>query len=233
MTDMRDRPEAVMLFAAGFGTRMGRLTADRPKPMIEVAGKPLVDHALDLVRAHGANRMVINLHYRAAQLERHLEGAGIAFSHEQPEILDTGGGLRAALPLLGSGPVFTMNTDAIWRGPNPLDQLLRIWAPDRMDALLLCIRKSKAHGHVGEGDFQMNQSGLARRGPGLVYSGLQIIRTDLLHEITDTRFSLNLVWDRILARDRLFVTPYPGEWCDVGSLDGIGKAENMLGYHDV
>ncbi|HKL64600.1 MAG TPA: NTP transferase domain-containing protein, partial [Roseovarius sp.] len=113
----------VMIFAAGFGTRMGALTQDRPKPLIKVAGRALIDHALDLVAGHAPSRIVVNLHYRADQLVAHLDGRGVRLSHETPDILDTGGGLRAALPLLGDGPVLTMNSDAVWQGPNPLSHL--------------------------------------------------------------------------------------------------------------
>ena len=132
-------PDALMLFAAGFGTRMGALTADRPKPLVEVAGKPLIDHALDLAEGVGPLRRVANAHYRADQLAAHLDGRDVALSREEPEILDTGGGLRAALPLLGPDPVFALNTDAVWSGPNPLRLLAEAWDPERMDALLLCV----------------------------------------------------------------------------------------------
>ncbi len=221
-----------MLFAAGFGTRMGALTADRPKPMVCVAGKPLIDHALALVNAIGPEKIVINTHYRPDHLVSHLKGTEILISHED-EILETGGGLRAALPLLGSGPVFTMNTDAVWLGPNPLDQLTQLWDPDRMDALLLCIKRNLAIGHAGQGDFEFEKSGQARRGPGDVYSGLQIIKTDILYDIPDTVFSLNLLWDKMLAERRLFAATYSGKWCDVGTPEGIQLAEGMLGYPHV
>ena len=225
---MRNDPGSVMLFAAGFGTRMGRLTADRPKPMLEVAGKPLIDHALDLVRAYKPARIVANLHYLPEQITAHLDGTGVLYSDETPEILETGGGLRAALPLLGDGPVFTMNTDAVWSGPNPLDHLARAWDPRRMDALLLCIPRENAVGHAGSGDFMIDAEGRATRGPGAVYSGLQIIRTDGLHAIPQRVFSLNLLWDRMLEAGRLYALPYPGKWCDVGTAEGIQSAEDML-----
>jgi len=230
---MCDRPHSVMLFAAGFGTRMGALTADRPKPMIEVAGKPLIDHALELVRAHGASRIVANTHYRPEALIQHLGQTEVILSHEAPDILETGGGLRAALPHLGTGPVFTMNTDAVWRGPNPLDQIAALWDPDRMDALLLCIPRDQAIGHSGTGDFVIDASGQAQRGPGLVYSGLQILKTDGLHDIAEPAFSLNVLWDRMFGDGRLFATSYPGKWCDVGHPEGIVQAEDMLGYPHV
>jgi len=223
----------VMLFAAGFGTRMGALTATRPKPLIEVAGRALIDHALDLVDAHAPPRVVVNLHYLPEQIRAHLRGRDVRFSHETPDILDTGGGLRAALPLLGPGPVLTMNTDAIWRGPNPLTLLAPLWDRARMDALLLCIPPQNAIGHAGAGDFTLGDDDRLSRGPGLVYSGVQIIAPEPLHAIPETGFSLNRVWDRIAERGRLFGAVYPGQWCDVGRPEGIALAEDLLGYGHV
>lgn len=222
-----------MIFAAGFGTRMGNLTADRPKPMIEVAGRPLIDHALEHARAFGAERIVANIHYKPEAIRRHLAASEVILSEEQPRILDTGGGLRAALPLLGGGPVFTMNSDAIWLGPNPLQYLAGLWAPAKMDALLLCIDTENAVGHVDDGDFTVDANGRARRGPGAVYTGVQIIRTDRLHDIDAAAFSLNRVWDGMLERGRLHAATYPGKWCDVGRPEGIELAEDMLQSGDV
>lgn len=224
---------AVMLFAAGFGTRMGALTATRPKPLIEVAGRPLIDHALALIEAHGAGPVVANLHYLPDQLERHLGTRNVRLSYESAEILETGGGLRAALPLLGPGPVFTMNTDAVWRGPNPLDQLAALWRPEEMDALLLCIPRVQAIGHTGAGDFLIGPEMRATRGPGSVYSGVQIVKPDLLHTIPERSFSLNRIWDVMLAKGRLCAVNYPGQWCDVGRPEGIALAESMLAAPDV
>lgn len=221
-------PEAVMLFAAGFGTRMGALTKDRPKPLIEVAGKPLIDHALDLVNDLGPQRVVANLHYHADQLAAHLAPRGVLLSRESPEILETGGGLRAALPLLGSDPVFTLNTDAIWSGPNPLTLLRAAWDPDRMDALLMCIPIAQTIRHSGSGDFAADETGRITRGGGLVYGGAQILRTDGLHGFQQPAFSLNLLWDQMQQQDRLFALTYPGRWCDVGRPEGIAMAEGLL-----
>ncbi len=225
---MSQSPDAVMLFAAGFGTRMGALTKDRPKPLIEVAGRPLIDHALALVDAVHPPRVVANLHYHAEQLQAHLAPKGILLSHETPDILETGGGLRAALPLLGTGPVFTMNTDAIWTGPNPLSLLQQAWDPDRMDALLMCVPIVQTIGHAGEGDFTADAEGRITRGPGLVYGGVQILKTDGLQHIPEQAFSLNLLWNQMHDRQRLFALEYPGRWCDVGRPEGIALAEGML-----
>lgn len=217
-----------MLFAAGFGTRMGALTADRPKPMIAVAGRPLIDHALDLCQAANIKRKVINLHYRGNQLREHLAERDVLFSEEQPDVLETGGGLRHALPLLGDGPVFTLNSDAIWTGTNPLIQLARVWEPEKMDALLLLVPKSNALGHKGAGDFLMNAEGQLSRGAGAVYSGAQIIKTELLESMPQGAFSLNLCWSEMQKQGRLFGTLHNGGWCDVGQPESINLAENML-----
>lgn len=218
----------VMLFAAGFGTRMGDLTKSRPKPLVEVAGRALLDHALSLVSDAGGARTVVNTHYLGEQIAEHLAGQDIALSHEAPDILDTGGGLRNALPLLGQDTVMTLNTDAVWAGPNPLALLDAAWDPERMDALLLCLPKENALGHKGGGDFVAIDGGPAHRGPGLVYSGVQIIKTAGLHDIQDDAFSLNVLWNDMIARKRLFILSYSGHWCDVGHPAGITLAEEML-----
>ncbi len=221
-------PQSIMLFAAGFGTRMGALTRNRPKPLIEVGGRPLVDHTLDLVQGAGPLRTVANLHYLADQLEAHLKPKGVLLSREEPEILETGGGLRAALPLLGAEPVFTLNTDAIWAGPNPLTLLQDSWNPDIMDALLMCVPVPNAIGHAGSGDFTADAEGRITRGPGLIYGGAQIIKTDGLGEFPEKAFSLNRLWDRMHDQRRLFAVEYPGKWCDVGRPEGIALAEGLL-----
>jgi len=231
-TGMPSRPTAIMLFAAGFGTRMGALTSNLPKPLIPVAGKPLIDHALELTNAIQPDRIVANLHYRADQLAEYLAPKGVLLSHE-PEILETGGGLKAALPLLGSGPVFTINPDAIWDGPNPLPLLRTAWKPEKMDALLMCIPVARASGYSGPGDFTIGQDGRIQRGPGLVYGGVQILKTQGLKSIPDNAFSLNVLWNRMQAKNRLYCVVFPGRWIDVGHPEGIELAETLLASNDV
>lgn len=220
-----------MMFAAGFGTRMGALTRDQPKPLVRVAGKPLLDHALEVAGAAGVTRIVVNLHYLGTQIEAHLAGRDIGLSWEHGQILETGGGLKAALPLLGEGPVLTLNTDAIWTGYNPLTQLLAAWDPDRMDALLLLLPAKNAKGHGGKADFCVAPDGQIRRalGPeGMVYLGAQIIKTSSLTAVSETVFSLNLLWDQMITTGRAYGLEHQGGWCDVGRPEGIAEAEAML-----
>jgi len=221
-------PQAVLLFAAGFGTRMGALTRTRPKPLIAVAGRALLDHALD--RAEAVPRKVVNAHYRADQIAAHLaHRPDIALSVEAPDILDTAGGLRHAAPLLGAGPVYTLNTDAVWTGPNPLATLAAAWDPARMDALLLLVPPDRALGHAGMGDFLRGADGRLARGRGAVYTGAQIIRPSAVPPAARAEpLSLNAVWDRLAAAGRLFGALHPGGWCDVGTPEGIARAEALL-----
>ncbi|MDU9006038.1 nucleotidyltransferase family protein [Sedimentitalea todarodis] len=230
---MKQSPDAVMLFAAGFGTRMAPLTDHCPKPLIPVAGKPLIDHALALIKATNPARIVANTHYLPDQMADHLRPLGVSLSPEQPEILDTGGGLRAALPQLGNGPVFTLNPDAIWAGPNPLTLLRKAWKPDQMDGLLVCVPIAQTVGRIGSGDFDVNESGRISRGADFVYGGAQIVKTDELHDIPENSFSLNVLWDRMLQDGKLFALRYPGRWCDIGHPAGIGLAEDLLAQSDV
>ena len=217
-----------MLFAAGFGTRMRHLTADRPKPMVEVAGRPLIDHALGLAKEITPTVIVANLHYLPETLLAHLAHLDVQTIIEMPKILETGGGLRNALPVLGDGPVITMNTDAIWRGPNPLRLLLEAWDPVQMDALLMGVPPAQALEHSGNGDFVIAPDGRLTRGAGVVYGGVQIIKTELLAEVEQDAFSLNLVWDKMLAKQTMFGLTYSGEWCDVGHPEGVKSAETLL-----
>lgn len=217
----------IMFFAAGLGTRMGALTKDMPKPLIKVGGKTLIAHALDLVNSAGVGRKVVNLHYRGDMIRQHLADRDIIFSDESDALLETGGGLRHALPLLNGNPVLTMNTDAVWQGPNPVQHILSAWRP-QMEALLLLVEKHNVSGHLGKGDFSVDAEGRLHRGPQTIYTGLQIVRTDVLAQINETAFSMNAVWNIINARGGLFGTVYDGQWCDVGQPSSLPLAEAML-----
>jgi MurNAc alpha-1-phosphate uridylyltransferase len=224
-------PFPLMIFAAGFGTRMGTLTADRPKPLIPVAGRPLIDHALGVARQAGAGRIVVNTHYKADQMATHLAGSGVMISHEPGPILETGGGLRQALPLLGPGPVAILNSDGIWTGANPLAQLAHAWDADRMDALLLLLPVTQTLSHGGKGDFRLDTSGHLSRGQGgedHVYIGASILNPACLGGKDGEVFSLNRPWNTAIAAGRAFGVTHQGRWCDVGRPEGIAAAEALL-----
>lgn len=220
----------LMVFAAGFGTRMRELTKDRPKPLIPVLGRSLLDLALDHGDQIGAQPIVVNTHYLGDQIRNHLQGRKIAISDE-PEILETGGGLRKALPLLGAGPVMTLNPDVVWRGPNPLDVLAKHWDADRMDALLLVMPRVQVAGRIGGADFALDEAGRITRNSaseGVVYLGAQIVKTEGLLAINQDAFSLNLLWDQMISQGRAYGVLYDGQWCDVGSPEGLAQAEVLL-----
>lgn len=228
-------PAAAMVLAAGLGTRMRPLTDRLPKPLIPVAGRPLIDRALDHVAAAGVPRAVVNLHYLAPMLRAHLAGRvapQVAFSDETARLLDTGGGVRQALPMLG--PVFfVLNSDAIWTGSNPLATLAAAWAPGRMDALLLLVGRDRARTYTRAGDFHLGADGLpVRRGAAptaaYVYTGAAIMTAAAFAHMPEGPFSLNLPWDRLLATGRLAAVVHPGVWVDVGTPDGIAAAETAL-----
>ena len=221
-------PDAILLFAAGMGTRMGALTADRPKPLIEVAGRTLLDRALDLADAAGVGRKVVNTHYLGGMIAEHLAGRADIMLSPETTLLETGGGLAAALPLLGPGPVLTLNTDAVWTGPNPLTSLSVAWDAAAMDALLLLAPKAAATGHRGSGDFDLHADGRLSRGSGYVYLGAQILVPNLLDAIPGPAFSLNAAWDRAIGRGRCSGIIHPGGWCDVGHPAAIALAETLL-----
>ena len=230
-------PTTAMILAAGFGTRMGALTRARPKPLLRVAGRALIDHALDTAAAAGAARAVVNLHYLGDQIRAHLAGRtapAVAFSDETPEILDTGGGVVQALPLLGPGAFFALNSDAVFAGRNPLGVLAGAWQPARMDALLLLVPIGRARAYTRAGDFFLDTDSGAPRRRGsaaqapLVFSGAQILSPRALDDAPGGAFSLNLVWDRLIGAGRLAAVTYPDEWIDVGTPEGLAVAERTL-----
>ena len=230
---MAKTPFPVMIFAAGFGRRMGALTKDKPKPLVPVKGRALIDYAVDIARESGAQTILVNLHYKHQMLADHLRDAPVQTRLELPDILETGGGLKAALPQLGAGPVVTINSDAIWQGENPIAALRARWQPERMEALLLCIERTRAHGHSGAGDFSLAENGCLQRGGNLVYTGVQIIKTDGLMAIEQRAFSLNLLWAQMIERQGVYGAVYRGNWCDVGHPEGLACAQNMLSHSNM
>lgn len=224
-------PNAAMIFAAGFGTRMGDLTKDTPKPMLKLGGRPMIDRSVDLLRSAGINRIVANTHYLHDKIAPHLKRIGVENSHEQGQILDTGGGLRLAHPLLGQGPVVTLNPDAGWNGPNPIQTLLSAWRPE-FRALLLVVPVARALARKTPGDFSFESGTLRRRG-GFVYTGAQIIDQSLLESVPEEVFSLNRIWDILIEDNALQGVSYAGQWCDIGHAEGLSIAEKMLAQDDV
>lgn len=217
----------LMIFAAGLGTRMRPLTETTPKPLIPVADRTLLDRALDLGRAAGTGPIVVNTHYLGHRIAAHLAGRDVAISDESGTILDTGGGLRQALPLLGQGPVMTLNPDVVWTGPNPLAALDAAWRDD-MDALLMLVPLDRATARQGAGDFSLDDAGRISRRGDFVYAGAQIIRPDRLADIPERVFSLNRLWDLLIAGGRVHGIVHPGGWCDVGYPGAIPLAEGLL-----
>lgn len=224
-------PFPLMVFAAGFGTRMGALTAERPKPLIPVAGRALIDHALAVGQAAGVTRTVVNTHYRAEQIAAHLAGRDIAISHERDLILETGGGLKAALPLLGEGPVAILNSDGIWTGENPLRELAAVWDGTRMEALLLLMPLRDTLAHGPKGDFRLAADGRISRGAGgedHVYIGAQILNPARIAATPEDVFSLNKPWSEMIAAGTAYGILHRGGWCDVGHPEGIAAAEALI-----
>ena len=232
-------PATAMVMAAGKGTRMRPLTATRPKPLIEVAGATLLDHVLDHLRAAGVGRVVVNVHYFADALEAHLKSrAGdleVVVSDERDHLLETGGGLMKAKPLLRDDPFLCVNTDNIWvDGPvDGIRLLASHWDDDRMDALMLLVPLARANNHLGRGDFHMDPWGrLSRRKPGrvapYVWTGIQMLSQRLLKDPPGEAFSTNVFWDRAIAEGRCFGVVHQGLWFDVGTPPAIQKTEAML-----
>jgi len=234
---------AAMIMGAGLGTRMRPLTDDRPKPMIPVLGKPLIDHAIDRLVAAGITRIVVNLHYKAEMLRAHLSGrrdAEIVFSDESERLLDTGGGVVKAMPLFGDAPFFILNSDSLWteNGPPVLTALRKAWDPARMDGLLLLAEMATALGYEGHGDFALDGDGRITRARDaahdakpFAYPGVQIVHPRLFADAPPGAFSTNLMWDRAIAARRLSGLVLDGVWLHVGTPQARDAAEAFLAAH--
>ncbi len=221
---------ACMILAAGLGTRMGELTKHRPKPLIEVGGRPLLDHALEQARAVNASRIVVNAHYHADQICSYLAShEDVIVSEEQPELLDSGGGIRAALPILQADVIATLNADAVWTGAKALVQLRDAWVPDNMDVLALLVPQSNAIGRKGGGDFGLNAAGqIGWDRTGHVFTGAQILKASLFENCPQGPFSVHQIWNKAMASGRMMGILHRGWWADVGHPQGIALAEAML-----
>jgi N-acetyl-alpha-D-muramate 1-phosphate uridylyltransferase len=230
-----------MVLAAGLGKRMRPLTASRPKPLIEVARKPLLDHVFNHLRAAGIKRAVVNVHYLADAVEAHLRSRvkdiEVVISDERGKLLETGGGLVKAMPLIEDDQFLVVNSDNYWvDGPVDAIHLLgQRWDDETMDALLLMVPLARANCHRGQGDFHMDPIGrLSRRKPGrvapFVYTGVQIISRRLLDGAPDGAFSTNLLWDKAIAAGRCYGLVHQGLWFDVGTPPAIARTEAILAH---
>lgn len=226
-----------MVLAAGLGLRMRPITLTTPKPLIPLAGRTMLDRALDALDAHGVEQVIVNAHHLADVLARHLAGRRLPAVRlcVEAERLETGGGVRNALPLLGRGPFFVLNGDILWQdGSQPtLDTLAAGWDDATMDALLLLHPVETALGYDGAGDFHRESDGrLVRRRDGetapFLFAGLQVLHPRLLAGSPDGTFSLNLLYDRAMARGRLYGIEHGGRWCHVGTPADIPVAEAFL-----
>ena len=232
-------PGTAMIMAAGLGKRMRPLTATRPKPLIEVGGKALLDHVLEKLRIAGVRKIVVNVHYLAASLEAHLtsrdHGLEVVISDERELLMETGGGLVKAEPLIDCDPFLALNSDNLWiDGPaDTLKLLASQWDSDRMDALLLLVPQARALNHKGMGDFHMERSGRLRRRERshvapFVFTGIQMASKRLLRDAPDGPFSTNLLWDRAIEEGRCFGAVHQGLWFDVGTPQSIQLTEAAL-----
>lgn len=230
-------PTRAMVLAAGFGKRLRPLTLSRPKPLVSVAGRTLIDRTLDRLEAAGVTDVVVNLHYRADMLAEHLAERAtpnIILSMED-ELLETGGGVLNALDRLGPDPFLVVNSDMIWRDAltNTLGLMGRQFDPTQMDALLMMQPTITAHGYRGQGDFHMDSAGRLRRRKSpkvapFLFSGVQILRAEVFAGMTVEPFSLNRIYDQAQAAGRLFGTRHDGDWLDVGTPAGLAVAEQAL-----
>lgn len=229
--------DTAMILAAGLGKRMRPLTASQPKPLVRVAGKALIDHVLDRLFDAGITRAVVNVHYLADALEAHVlarRAPQVTVSDERAQLLETGGGMMRALPLLPD-PFFALNADNIWLdGPKTaFHDLSRRWNPDVMDALLLVVPHARAANFDGLGDFHMDPLGtLSRRRDGriapFIYTGIQLVSHRLLREAPDGPFSTGILWNRAMAEGRLFGVSFTGQWFEVGTPQAIRPTEEAL-----
>lgn len=238
MTAPKTAPKTAMVLAAGLGTRMRPLTDDRPKALVEVAGRALIDHVLDRLADAGVEKAVVNVHWFADRLESHLAARGrgpeIVISDERETLLETGGGLKKAAPLLGDDPVFVANIDSVWLDrDDALNQLARLWNPSIMDAALLLARREGSIGFEGDGDFFLGDDGkLTFRGEAasapFAYMGVHICRPDYVADGPEGAFSLSQFWRRSAAAGRLYGVVMDGDWMHVGDPQARDEAEAKL-----
>ena len=233
-----------MIMAAGKGTRMMPLTADRPKPLVEVGGVALLDHVLDHLRDAGIGKIVVNAHYLADQVEAHLAAHAtdfdVSISDERELLRDTGGGLVQALPMISDDPFICVNADNWWTndGQNAIARLMAHWDAARMDVLMLLVPLATAYNSQGIGDFNMDADGRLSRRVGdapapYVWTGIQLLSKKLIVDPPSDVFSTNVFWDRAIAEGRCMGLVHEGMWFDVGYPAAISATEDRLGLHGV
>jgi MurNAc alpha-1-phosphate uridylyltransferase len=238
MTSGNLASDTAMVLSAGLGKRMRPLTATQPKPMVRVAGKPLLDHALDQLDAAGVAKAVVNVHYLPHAIEAHLKGRkrgpATTISDERALLLETGGGMAKALPLLPD-PFFAINSDNVWlEGPRDVfAELSAAWDPARMDALLLLVPHARALNYKGKGDFHLDPIGrVSRRRSGriapFIYSGIQLVSHRLMRDAPEGAFSTNVLWNRAIEERRLYGISFTGMWFEVGEPGAIAPTEDWL-----
>ena len=230
--------DVAMVLAAGLGTRMRPLTLKRPKPLVEVAGRTMIDHCLDKLADAGVARAVVNVHHFPDMVRQHLTARtspAVAISDESGKLLETGGGMLRAQPLLAADPFFCINSDNLWvDGPQDVfHQLSEAWNPARMDALLLVVPHARAANHKGKGDFHMDANGrLTLRRSGriapFIYSGIQLVSRRLLRDAPEGPFGTMVLWKRAMEEGRLYGVSHLGLWYEVGSPDAIAPTEEAL-----
>lgn len=228
-----------MVMAAGLGTRMRPLTDDKPKPLVKVAGKAMIDHCFDKLEEAEVEKVIVNVHYFPELLEAHVRSADYPFefliSDERSELMETGGGLVQAQSLIRDQPFFCINSDNLWSDgtPTSLEKLSGRWNDTEMDALLLIVPHSGARNYKGTGDFLLDDEGrITRKIPDgeapYIYTGIQLISKRLLRDAPDGPFSTMKLWERAIAEKRLFGLVHTGEWYEVGSPEAIAPTEAAL-----
>lgn len=218
-----------IIFAAGFGSRMQELTADTPKPLLNFNGAALIEHAIGHAKNFEVPSISVNAHFQAEKLVEFFAYSNISVFVEENEILDTGGGLKRISDAQNFNTVFTMNSDTIWTGVNPLALLMKAWDPETMDALLLCVSPENAVGKIGQkGDFHIGEDNLITRGGIYTYASCQIIKSEFVQQYEQTVFSLNAIWDQMIENKRAKATIYPDPWIDIGTKQAYEQAKQKF-----
>ncbi|SCB48107.1 nucleotidyltransferase family protein [Rhizobium multihospitium] len=230
-----------MVLAAGLGTRMRPITDTTPKPLVKIAGKPMIDYVLDALVEAGVEQAVVNVHHHADQMEEHLHsyrGLEILISDERDALMNNGGGIVKGLKLLNRDPIFVMNADLFWIGETPgqptnLYRLAGFYDENHMDIAMLCVELERTTGHNGKNDFSMAEDGQLRRYRdaqynGVVYAGAFVMNPSLLDDAPDDAFNINIYFDKAIARGRLYGTMLDGHWLTVGTPEAVGEAEEAI-----